>query len=360
MSTTIHIKYLKSTLGIILFFCLVFASSSVKSENLREVVGLEGTWKFSVGDDLKWANYDYNDAEWDYVHVPKSWESNGFDDYNGYAWYRKKFQITYSVNNRSLFIVLGKIDDVDEVYFNGHLIGATGIFPPLVRTAYDVRRKYHIPEDIINYNGTNVVAVRVYDEYAGGGIVDGPIGIYNDEDNNLLSYDLSGYWNFEPSIKTFNNSNRIYGLEEGKMYVPAYWESYGFPLLDASATYSKSFIIPTGFNSADMMIVLGYIDDVEIVYFNDKVIGKTDDLINHDNRGLPKDILLSAYNIPSDLFVKGGSNTIMVKVYDTGGLGGIYEGPVGLITRSNFRQLKQRQTEKPYSIWNEIFKSFFE
>jgi len=360
MSTNINIKELKNIIGLVFLISLVFATTSARSENLREVVNLEGTWKFTVGDDIKWANYDYNDVEWDYVHVPNTWESNGFEDYNGYAWYRKKFQISSSVDDKSLFLVLGRIDDVDEVYFNGHLIGATGIFPPLVKTAYDVRRKYHIPEDIINYNGTNVIAVRVYDEYADGGIVSGPAGIYYDEDNNLLSYDLSGYWNFEPSIKTLDNSKRIYGIAEGKMYVPAYWESYGYPLLDASASYSTSFIIPSGFNSEDMMIVLGYVDDVEIVYFNDKMIGKTDDLITHDNRSLPKDIILSAYDIPSDLFIKGGANTIKVKVYDTGGLGGIYEGPVGLITRSNFRQLKQRQTEKPYSIWNDILKSIFE
>lgn len=360
MSTTIHIKDLKSTLGIILLFCLVFASSSAKSENLKEVVNLAGSWKFTVGDDLTWANYEYNDAEWDYVHVPETWESNGFNDYNGFAWYRKKFQINEAYENRSLYLVLGKIDDVDEVYFNGHLIGASGIFPPLVKTAYDVRRKYHIPEDLINHSGKNVVAVRVYDEYAEGGIVYGPIGIFYDEDSDLLSYDLSGYWDFEPSIKTNDNSSEIYGLEEGKMYVPTYWESSGYPLLDASATYSRSFLIPGSFNTDYMMIVLGYIDDVELVYFNDKLIGKTDDLINHENRDLPKDLLLSAYEIPSNLFIKGGTNIITVKVFDTGGLGGIYEGPVGLITKRNFRMLKERQAKKTYSVWDEIFKSIFE
>lgn len=360
MSTTINIKDLKNIIGIVLLICLIFATKSVRSESLREVVSLKGTWKFTVGDDLKWANYDYNDADWDYVNVPNSWESNGFDEYNGYAWYRKKFQISSSVDDRSLFIVLGKIDDVDQVYFNGHLIGATGIFPPLVKTAYDVRRKYHIPEDIINYNGTNVVAVRVYDEYAGGGIVDGPVGIYYDEDYNLLAYDLSGYWDFEPGIKTLNTSSRIYGLKEGKMFVPSFWESYGYPLLDASATYSKSFTLPYDFNTEDIMIILGYVDDVEIVYFNNQMIGKTDDLMNHNNRNLPKDFLLSAYDIPSDLIIKGGSNTIKVKVFDTGGLGGIYEGPVGLITKYNFRRVESRKSDKSLSVWDEIFRSIFD
>lgn len=360
MSATINNKDLKSIIGVVFLICLVFATTSARSENLREVVSLEGRWKFTVGDDIKWANVQYNDIEWDYVYVPKSWESNGFEEYNGYAWYRKKFQISSSVDDRSLFLVLGKIDDVDEVYFNGHLIGATGIFPPLVMTAYDAKRKYYIPEDIINYDGTNVVAVRVYDEYDKGGIVSGPIGIFYDEDNDLLSYDLSGYWEFEPSIKTLNTSSAIYGLKNGEIYVPAYWESYGYPLLDASATYSKSFALPYDFNTEDIMIVLGYIDDVEIVYFNGQLIGKTDDLLNNNNNDLPKDFLLSAYDIPSDLFIKGGSNTIKVKVFDTGGLGGIYEGPVGLINKYNFRRLKGRQPDKPINVWDEILKSIFD
>jgi sialate O-acetylesterase len=360
MSITNHIKDLKNLLSIFFLCCFIFASNSVRSENLKQVVNLEGTWKYTVGDDIKWAGHTYDDADWDDVYVPKSWENNGFDEYNGYAWYRKIFHLEESFDGKTLFLVLGRIDDVDEVYFNGHLIGATGIFPPLVMTAFDVNRKYFIPDEIFNYNGKNVVAVRVYDEYGEGGILSGPVGIFYDEDNNLLSYDLRGYWDFQPSVKTRDNSSRVFGLDEGKMYVPAFWESYGYPLLDASATYSKSFRIPHDFNSNDMMIVLGYVDDVEIVYFNDQIIGKTDNLLNLENKNLPKDLLLSAYHIPSDLFVKGGSNTIRVKVFDIGGLGGIYEGPVGLITKSNFERLRERKADKPYSIWNEIINTFFE
>ena len=360
MSITNHINVLRNILSVSLLFCFLIAFKSARSENLKQVINLEGTWKFTVGDDLKWADYKYDDADWDYVYVPKSWENNGFNEYNGFAWYRKKFQLEESYIERTLFLFLGRIDDVDEVYFNGHLIGATGIFPPRVKTAYDVTRKYYIPDEIINYNGKNVIAVRVYDEYEEGGILSGPVGIFYDEDNNLLSYDLRGYWDFQPSINTPDNSSRIYGLDAGKMYVPAFWESYGYPLLDASATYSKSFTIPHDFNSDEMMIVLGYVDDVEIVYFNDQIIGKTDDLLNYENKNLPGDLLLSAYHIPSDLFIKGGSNTITVKVFDVGGLGGIYEGPVGLITTGNFKRLKERKADKPYSIWNEIINTFFE
>lgn len=360
MSTSIHIKYLKNILSTIFLICLVLVSSSLRSENLKQIISLEGTWKFTIGDNPEWANKEYNDSNWDYVYVPKSWENNGFNNYNGFAWYRKNFQIKSSEKGKSFFLVLGKIDDVDEVYLNGHLIGATGVFPPLVRSTYDVMRKYYIPDELIDYYGSNLIAVRIFDDYASGGIYDGPIGIYYDEDNKLLSYNLAGYWDFEPMIKTDNNASDIYGQEEGKIYVPGYWESYGYTLLDASAVYSKSFMIPYNFESEEMMIVLGYIDDVEKVYFNDELIGTTDNLLNYKNRDYPKSHIFSAYDLPSKLFIKGGSNSIKVKVYDTGGLGGIYEGPIGLISKSNFQRLKKNQSEKVYSIWDEIYKSFFE
>lgn len=76
---------------ILLVVVLVAITGPLKSENLVQVLNLEGTWKFTIGDDPAWASPDYDDKNWDYVYVPRNWESNGFIDYNGYAWYRKVF-----------------------------------------------------------------------------------------------------------------------------------------------------------------------------------------------------------------------------------------------------------------------------
>lgn len=358
MTAKKHIKYIAKSIILTLLISLV--STSLRSENLKQIISLEGSWRFTVGDDTEWANPNYNDQEWDYVFVPRSWENNGFVDYDGYAWYRKSFQLNSSNPNTQLFLTLGYIDDVDEVYLNGVLIGATGVFPPLVRTAYDIFRKYPIPYDLLNSNGKNVIAVRIYDEYLDGGICSGDVGIYYDEDSELLTYNLSGYWDFEPNFEMDNKANKIYGQEDGKIFVPGFWESFGYSQLDGPAIYSRDFRLPNSFDVNELMITLGYIDDVDKVYLNDVLIGKTDDLLNSRNRDYPKDIIFRAYNIPPDLFNLGGINTIKIKVYDTGGLGGIYEGPVGLITKSNLELLKKKQVDKPYSVWDEIIKHLFE
>jgi len=45
-----------------------------RAENLKELAELDGSWKFSVGDNPKWADGEYDDSEWDFVRVPGSWE----------------------------------------------------------------------------------------------------------------------------------------------------------------------------------------------------------------------------------------------------------------------------------------------
>ncbi|MCK7538319.1 MAG: hypothetical protein MZV63_48895 [Marinilabiliales bacterium] len=48
-----------------------------------------------------------------------------------------------------LVLNLGKIDDSDVTYFNGHEVGHTGQMPPDYSGAYDVPRTYLIPPDYV-------------------------------------------------------------------------------------------------------------------------------------------------------------------------------------------------------------------
>ena len=57
----------------------------------KRVVKLSGDWKFSVGDSVDWAAPGFPDHGWATIHAPDAWQSEGYPDYNGYAWYRKTF-----------------------------------------------------------------------------------------------------------------------------------------------------------------------------------------------------------------------------------------------------------------------------
>jgi cephalosporin-C deacetylase len=145
--------------------------SNLNAQNL-----LKFEWKFQTGDKLEWARNDYNDTDWKTITAGILWESQGFSNYDGFAWYRQTITISSNLKkdiqaNGGLILNLGTIDDVDYTYWNGQLIGKNGELPPNYQGAYDKKRIYTIPADKINWDKPNVVAVRVFDAGGGGGII---------------------------------------------------------------------------------------------------------------------------------------------------------------------------------------------
>ncbi len=310
---------------------LLFIPAVLSADDLESVVNLEGIWKFSIGDDPEWATMGYDDGGWDIINVPESWESNGYADYNGFAWYRKTFRVGELDPDKNYFLLPGYIDDVDEVYLNGKLIGKSGTMPPMVVTAHEVYRRYYIPKGLLRENQMNLLAVRVYDEYQQGGIYAGPVGVYYNREDELLAINLSGYWEFEDFKKPVDSVKRI--------FVPGYWEHQGYPDLDGSASYKRTFDIPAATDIEDLMLVMGYIDDLDKVFINGVRVGAKEYRENNYENVKHMDVIFRGYEIPPGTLKLGYENTIEVRVVDRGGLGGIYRGPVGLVTTANYRRL---------------------
>ncbi len=325
-------------LVLLIFSIITLNSVSCRAEdNWKRVLNLRGYWKFNIGDNKKWSDPKFIDKDWENIDVPSNWEDEGFNGYNGYAWYRKTFDGTDLENktlNYSLF--LGYIDDVDEVYLNGHKIGFSGTFPPKFHTAYSALRSYYIPSQYINFGGKNVIAVRVYDSEVSGGIVDGDIGIFTNENDRDLTINLRGLWDFTRAEQSYRNSDeeKFLATENhsppenskwSKVTVPGEWEHLGFPEYDGTVWYRKQFTIPKELEGEDLVLMLGKIDDFDHTYFNGKWIGST----NYYDKS-------RAYSISSDMFKAGGINILLIYVKDTGGRGGIFEGPVGIMKQADF------------------------
>lgn len=162
---------------------------------MSQVTNLVGTWKFHVGDNASWSSPDFDDSDWEYIHAPSPWEEEGFNGYDGFAWYRKKFNGRLLNKNENYHLNLGFIDDCDEVFVNGYLVGFSGSMPPKFHTAYNTERNYSLPPNVINYNGDNIIAIRVFDVTISGGICDGDLGIFLSSKSRLL-IDLQGLWYF--------------------------------------------------------------------------------------------------------------------------------------------------------------------
>ena len=93
---------------------------------------------------------NFDDSKWDEIFVPANWEDEGYPGYDGYAWYRKHFHVSPELYNKPIYIHLGCIDDVSEVYLNGHFVSFTGAFPPHYITAYNVDQKFIVPKEYWN------------------------------------------------------------------------------------------------------------------------------------------------------------------------------------------------------------------
>ncbi len=338
---------------------LILITTSVKNMDASDyklVNRLTGYWKFSIGDNVKWADPEFNDTDWDQIYVPSDWEQNGYEDYNGFAWYRKTFQ-TYSLPEESPVILdLGIIDDVDEVYINGKFIGKTGNFPPAYETAYDLERRYVIPKGTLNFSGNNVIAIKVYDAWGPGGIRSGAIGLYIDADYSLLDIPLNGSWKFKLGNRREWNDPSFDASNWKNIQVPASWESQGYPQYDGYACYRKEVVITDKLKNESKYLVLGRIDDIDEVYFNGQFIGTVYDLKSKYNyRGNGNEHQIKrVYYIPEGLIEYNKKNIITVIVYDGQERGGIYDGPVGIMTGHNYERYKNKH-EEPSTFWDYLY-----
>ncbi len=302
----------------------------------KQVVDLSGIWKFSVGDSPEWAEAGFNDNNWERIEVPSSWENQGFHGYDGYAWYRNTFSIPDRYKNEIMYLFLGFVDDVDQVFINGKQVGFSGSFPPHYESAYDVNRRYPIPSKLLNYGGANTISVRVYDDELEGGILRGDIGLYVPGYSMNNGVNLVGTWKFEtgdnPEWKevNFNDTNWA------DLIVPGYWENQGFPEYDGFAWYRKTVFVPKKYENVRLILVMGKIDDIDEVYINGKLIGSTGNLEARDmgdNYQKLRDYYLSVNDLKY-----GEDNLIAVRIYDGFKDGGIYEGPVTIVPQKDYRE----------------------
>ena len=136
-----------------------------------------------TGADKLWCGKDYDESEWTRIQLNRDWDSQGFAKHDGFAFYRMRFVLPSAMLENSfwkdsLLFNMGKIDDADEVYLNGKLIGKTGRFPDdpgAVQKAFEIERIYKIAVDnpALEWDKENVLAVKVYDIDGLGGMYEG-------------------------------------------------------------------------------------------------------------------------------------------------------------------------------------------
>ncbi len=170
---------------------LVLVIASCQRTINEIVIPLNSDWKFIQGDNLDFAASSFDDSGWKNIKVDKIWEEQGYDPYDGFAWFRFKVLIPSDLYKQSylqdsLRLFLGKINNFDQTFLNGKIIGINGKNVPentLIDTTFlkapmqlwDYERRYVIAVDDprILWDKENVIAVRVFDQGGQGGLYTG-------------------------------------------------------------------------------------------------------------------------------------------------------------------------------------------
>ena len=123
-----------------------------------------------VADDTsRWPSPDYSDAAWHNAELPGTIERFG-PQIDGVFWYRRTVDLHADPGDAAARLTLGPIDDFDETYVNGTLVGQTG---RETAAFYAHPRSYEVPAGLLRQRG-NVIAIRVTDIGGEGGLTGTP------------------------------------------------------------------------------------------------------------------------------------------------------------------------------------------
>jgi Stage II sporulation protein E (SpoIIE) len=152
------------------------AGKTVQVKLGESVSELTGPWRFKTGDDMTWAQADFDDSGWgtmDLTPPPGSadvtlgisgyvrgWTERGYPGYSGFAWYRLRVEVQ-GADRRLALKMPAAADDAYQVYVNGKLIGEFGKFGEGRVTAYNgLPESFALPKG--TGNGVISIAIRMW------------------------------------------------------------------------------------------------------------------------------------------------------------------------------------------------------
>jgi sialate O-acetylesterase len=147
--------------------------------------------KNEKGDAEKWFIPSTSTESWKKIEQPKMWEASSIGNVDGIIWFRKEFEVPASMAGKPATISLGAIDDNDQTYINGVLVGQTN--------QYNKPRLYTIEPSLLKA-GRNVVVIKEIDTGGGGGMSSSADQLYVEADGKKIS--LAGEWLYRSSVNT--------------------------------------------------------------------------------------------------------------------------------------------------------------
>lgn len=203
---------------------------------------------------------------WEWHPVPAVWDGPRAS-YDGFAWYRTVIEVPANLRG-PWKLHLGRIDDTDEAFINGVLIGASGSMPPDSRTAWQADRIYPIDEALITPGQTHLLAVRVHDSGGAGGIYSGYLELHGSNGSVPLNSLWQIHFGDTPAAATWPPGDRNAFIAMHRDAQPQPWtdhplESGPRTLWYESPAPTWSYALPIG-NGRLGAMVFGGIEEERI------------------------------------------------------------------------------------------------
>ncbi len=112
-----------------------------------------------------------------------------------------------------------------------------------------------------------------------------------------------------------------------KMPVPGEWENSVLPAFDGVVWLRRTFDVPESMANGEALLSLACIDDEDVTYLNGEKVGATSGYN-----------VTRKYSVPAGV-LRPGENTLMIRVLDTGGGGGLYGDKDALYVEANGQKL---------------------
>lgn len=171
--------------------------------------------------DTRWQNLDFqdsacaakefNDSLWHEMKLPTLWERTEVGEFDGTVWFRNRIMIPSNWRGRDLSLEIGPVDDMDETYVNGYMVGSH-----LNEGMYQVPRSYQVPGRLVQ-DSIVQIAVRVIDYGGGGGMFGKESAMQLRRIDTTLSIPLAGNWKYLPVAEYKSSTFYVFG-SKGQEY----------------------------------------------------------------------------------------------------------------------------------------------
>jgi hypothetical protein len=160
-----------------------FTTTEKKLRADKNIITLNGPWKFKTGDSIQYALPNYDDSKWESMDLTaplgvhdddvglsgfvSGWTAKGHPNYSGYAWYRLKVPLDSLTGTNWSLVSSPAVDDSYQLFMNGSLLGSAGDFSGTDPRSYSIQPQiFTLPENLkLEKNIT--VAYRVWMSSAG-------------------------------------------------------------------------------------------------------------------------------------------------------------------------------------------------